>query len=93
MLHIPFTSPTPPARPGPPPAFGPSAQVLSTPASPIVNTFFEPFSDARTHGPEGPTRAVTLPNASSSGSSAISKSQDRERCVVAGRDCVSSPLL
>ncbi|THH12229.1 hypothetical protein EW145_g102 [Phellinidium pouzarii] len=46
----------------------------------------EAFSDARTHGYRGPSRSVTLSNTSSPGGSAISRSQDCERCVVAGKD-------
>ncbi|KAI0028375.1 hypothetical protein K488DRAFT_11759, partial [Vararia minispora EC-137] len=50
------------------------------------------YSDAREHGHQGPTRTVRLPRATSSGGGTIAKSEDGERCVVAGRLCVSFSL-
>ncbi|KAH9931931.1 uncharacterized protein B0H18DRAFT_1083425 [Fomitopsis serialis] len=44
------------------------------------------YSDARTHGYQGPTRLVRLPRATAGGSAAIAKSEDGIRCVVAGRE-------
>lgn len=46
------------------------------------------YTDARLHGYQGPTRTVRLPGAVSSGGGAIAKSEDGERCVVAGKECV-----
>jgi len=46
------------------------------------------YADARLHGHQGPTRTVRLPGAAASGGGAIAKSEDGERCVVAGKECV-----
>ncbi|KAI0003209.1 hypothetical protein BJV74DRAFT_812265 [Russula compacta] len=46
------------------------------------------YTDARLHGYQGPTRTVRLPGAVSSGGGAIAKSEDGERCVVAGKECL-----
>lgn len=45
--------------------------------------------EIRMNATPGNTRSVTCYNASSPGGSAISKSPDEERCVVAGKDCMS----
>ncbi|KAI5115697.1 hypothetical protein M0805_002561 [Coniferiporia weirii] len=78
MLHNPFSTPMPATRP--------TLQLPSPLHTSHIPTPSESFSDARTHGYRGPSRSVTLQNASSRGGSAISKSQDGERCVVAGKD-------
>jgi hypothetical protein len=46
------------------------------------------YTDARLHGYQGSTRTVRLPGAAASGGGAIAKSEDGERCVVAGKECV-----
>lgn len=46
----------------------------------------ELYSDARLHGHQGPTRTVRLPGAATSSGGAIAKSEDGERCVVAGKE-------
>lgn len=46
------------------------------------------YADARLHGYQGPTRTVRLPGAAASSGGAIAKSEDGERCVVAGKECV-----
>jgi hypothetical protein len=46
----------------------------------------ELYSDARLHGHQGPTRTVRLPGAAASSGGAIAKSEDGERCVVAGKE-------
>ena len=45
------------------------------------------FSDARTHGYQGPTRHVRLSRVTGGGNAAIAKSEDGVRCAVAGREC------
>ncbi len=45
------------------------------------------YTDARLHGYQGPTRTVRLPGAAASGGGTIAKSEDGERCVVAGKEC------
>ncbi|KAH8118718.1 WD40 repeat-like protein [Phellopilus nigrolimitatus] len=77
MLHNPFSTPMP---------VRPTIQLPGPPLLPRPGSFSEQFSDARLHGYQGPSRSVTLQNASSPGGSAISKSQDGERCVVAGKE-------
>lgn len=90
MLHNPFSSNTPN-----PPHTRPSLQLpniasISRTSSQIQ---VERFSDARTHGFRGPSRAVTLPHAASSGSAAISKNSSGDRCVVVGNGCPCIKLL
>ena len=46
------------------------------------------YTDARLHGYQGPTRTVRLPGVAASSGGAIAKSEDGERCVVAGKECV-----
>ncbi|KAH9830000.1 uncharacterized protein C8Q71DRAFT_788214 [Rhodofomes roseus] len=46
----------------------------------------EAYADSRTHGYQGPTRHVRLPRATAGGSAAIAKSEDKDRCVIAGRE-------
>jgi len=50
------------------------------------------YTDARLHGYQGPTRTVRLPGAASSGGGSIAKSEDGERCVVAGKECNNVPF-
>lgn len=45
------------------------------------------YSDQRTHGYQGPSRAVSIPRASSVGGGSIAKSEDGTRCAVAGVRC------
>jgi hypothetical protein len=45
------------------------------------------YTDARLHGYQGATRTVRLPGAAASGGGTIAKSEDGERCVVAGKEC------
>jgi hypothetical protein len=49
------------------------------------------YTDARLHGYQGPTRTVRLPGAAASGGGSIAKSEDGERCVVAGKECDNPP--
>ena len=49
------------------------------------------YTDARLHGYQGPRRTVRLPGAASSGGGTIAKSEDGERCVVAGKECNNDP--
>ncbi|KAI0255356.1 hypothetical protein BJV78DRAFT_1273608 [Lactifluus subvellereus] len=44
------------------------------------------YIDARLQGYQGPTRTVRLPGAAASGGGTIAKSEDGERCVVAGKE-------
>jgi hypothetical protein len=53
----------------------------------------ELYTDARLHGHQGLTRTVRLPGAAASGGGAIAKSEDGERCVVAGKECVCSSMM
>jgi WD repeat-containing protein 24 len=46
------------------------------------------YSDARLHGYQGSTRTVRFPGAAASTGGTIAKSEDGERCVVAGKECV-----
>ena len=92
MLHNPFSS----AVPGVPPhnvhgtTGRPSLQLPGIPASISRHpSHVERFSDARTHGYQGKSRAVTLPNAASPGPAALSKNQAGDRCVVVGSGCTS----
>lgn len=45
------------------------------------------YSDARTHGYQGPIRTVRLPRVTSSGGGAIARNEDGTHCAVAGMDC------
>ena len=47
----------------------------------------EPYSDSRFHGQSGPSRYIRFPGVASYGGGAIAKSEDGQRCVVAGREC------
>ncbi|KAL5487631.1 RTC1 [Sanghuangporus weigelae] len=80
MLHNPFSTPLPT------PAARPTLHLSGLQSLHEVQSPPETFSDSRTHGYQGPSRAVTLYAASSAGGSAISKSPDGKRCVVAGKD-------
>ncbi|KZT22867.1 WD40 repeat-like protein [Neolentinus lepideus HHB14362 ss-1] len=60
----------------------PSIHIPGTSSS----TVFDLYSDARDHGYKGPTRTVRLPRATSGGVGAIAKSEDGQRCAVAGQD-------
>jgi hypothetical protein len=81
MLH---STPPAPAR-----SRRPSLKISS--ASPgAATSLINIYSDAREHGYQGPTRTVRLPKAASSGGGAIAKSEDGDRCVVAGKSCMSS---
>ncbi|KDQ32912.1 hypothetical protein PLEOSDRAFT_1110308 [Pleurotus ostreatus PC15] len=44
------------------------------------------YSDARTHGYQGPIRTVRLPRVTSSGGGAIARNEDGTHCAVAGMD-------
>ncbi|KAI0044133.1 WD40 repeat-like protein [Auriscalpium vulgare] len=70
---------------GTPPSLGrprrPSLRINSSAA-----TGTDIYSDARSHGYQGPTRSVRLPRATSGSGGAIAKSEDGWRCVVAGKD-------
>ncbi|KAH9977109.1 hypothetical protein BGW80DRAFT_1287386 [Lactifluus volemus] len=44
------------------------------------------YSDARLHGYQGSTRTVRFPGAAASSGGSIAKSEDGERCVVAGKE-------
>ncbi|THH21492.1 hypothetical protein EW146_g117 [Bondarzewia mesenterica] len=57
-------------------------------SSQSLHTLSDIYSDARTHGYQGPIRTVRLPRATPSGNGALSKSEDGTRCVVAGRECL-----
>ncbi|KAJ3553895.1 hypothetical protein NM688_g3378 [Phlebia brevispora] len=46
----------------------------------------EVYSDSRFHGQPGPSRHVRIPHVASYGGGAIAKSEDRHRCVVAGKE-------
>lgn len=85
---MPFSTPTPTPTP--------TRQTLQfgTPSpSPSYNSIVDAYSDQRTHGYQGPSRSVTLPSACSVGSSAVCKSQDGTRCVVAGRECTCTSFI
>jgi hypothetical protein len=62
------------------------------PQRPLICTssFSDLYTDARLHGYQGPTRTVRLPGAAATGGGAIAKSEDGERCVVTGKECVCS---
>jgi len=62
----------------------PSVQSRSSDSS--FSALPDVYADSRTHGPQGLTRAVRLPKATSSGGGAIARSEDGSRCVVAGRE-------
>ena len=47
----------------------------------------EIYSDSRLHGPQGPSRHVRIPAATTPGGGIIAKNEDGTRCVVAGREC------
>ncbi|KAH8107815.1 hypothetical protein BXZ70DRAFT_912770 [Cristinia sonorae] len=49
-------------------------------------SFYDQYSDSRTHGYQGPNRHVRLTHASSFGGGSIAKSEDDTRCVVAGKE-------
>ncbi|TFK37938.1 hypothetical protein BDQ12DRAFT_713152 [Crucibulum laeve] len=54
-----------------------------------IQTFLNPFdvyTDARSHGYQGPTRNVRLPRATPSGGGTIAKNEDGTRCAVAGKE-------
>lgn len=59
----------------------PSIQINS------VTSLADLYTDARLHGFQGQTRTVRLPGAAASGGGTIAKSEDGERCVVAGKEC------
>ncbi|KAL4244097.1 GATOR2 complex protein WDR24 [Abortiporus biennis] len=46
----------------------------------------EVYSDARTHGPQGPSRHVRISRAATFGGGSIAMGEDRTRCVVAGKE-------
>jgi hypothetical protein len=52
---------------------------------PVAN--FEAYSDARTHGYDGPSRTVRLARVTTSGGGAVARSEDGTRCAVAGKEC------
>lgn len=83
MLHNPFSTPMPASAA----ATRPTLQLSGLSSLHRPSPSVEAFSDSRTHAHRGPSRAVTLYNASSAGGSAISKSPDGERCAVVGKDC------
>lgn len=51
-----------------------------------VTSLSDLYTDARLHGHQGATRTVRLPGAAASGGGTIAKSEDGERCVVAGKE-------
>jgi hypothetical protein len=57
----------------------------------IQTTLDLPYSDSRTHAPPGATRNVRLPRATPSGGT-MSRSEDGQRCAVAGTDCKTTPF-
>ncbi|KAI0062106.1 hypothetical protein BV25DRAFT_1900133 [Artomyces pyxidatus] len=69
-----------------PPAPGPRRPSLYINPSPVAPASESVYSDARSHGYQGPSRTVRLPRAASSGGGAISRSEDGVRCVVAGKE-------
>jgi hypothetical protein len=69
-----------------------ASQIPQRPALQISvnpNVFQDLYSDSRDHGPQGPSRTVRFPRATSNGGGTISKSEDGSRCVVAGKECES----
>lgn len=68
----------------------PGASQRSRRPSIQINSFTslsDSYADARLHGYQGLTRTVRLPGAAVSGVGTIAKSEDGERCVVAGKEC------
>jgi len=74
------------STPPPPRSRRPSLKIHSSSSS-TDTRLSTLYSDARKHGYQGPTRTVRLPRAASSGGGTIAESEDRERCVIAGKQC------